>query len=268
MVETEQVPGRGQQPAGGAATAGRYEGRVVIVTGAASGIGAAVARGLAAEGARVACLDLDAAGAEAVAAELPDATSARCDVTDLAEVERVCGEVVTTAGRLDGLVNSAGGSRGEAVPFLELDAATWHGMIDRNLTGAFHCGLVGGRLLAAHGGGSIVLISSQLSVVVRPGLAHYGAAKGAIGQLVRGMAVDLAPHRIRVNAVAPGPTLTPGNEAWFTRPEVEDEHARTIPLGRVGEPDEMVGAVRYLLDDAASYTTGTTLFVDGGYTIV
>lgn len=246
----------------------RHQGRSVIVTGAASGIGAAIARGLAAEGAWVACLDLDAEGAAAVADELPEATAARCDVTDLDEVEQVFADVIQERGRLDGLVHSAGGSRGEAVPFLELDRATWHGMIDRNLTGAFHCGLVAARHLAAGEGGSIVLISSQLSVVVRPGLAHYGAAKGAIAQLVRGMAVDLAPHRIRVNAVAPGPTLTPGNRGWFTRPEVEDEHARTIPLGRVGEPEEMVGAASYLLGDDASYTTGTTVFVDGGYTIV
>lgn len=246
----------------------RHQGRSVIVTGAASGIGAAIARGLAAEGAKVACLDVDEEGAAAVAASLPEGMAERCDVTDLDEVEGVFAGVVEALGGLDGLVHSAGGSRGEAVPFLELDRQTWHGMIDRNLTGAFHCGLVAARHLAAHEGGSIVLVSSQLSVVVRPGLAHYGASKGAIAQLVRGMAVDLAPHRIRVNAVAPGPTLTPGNRAWFTRPEVEDEHARTIPLGRVGEPEEMVGAASYLLGEDASYTTGTTLFVDGGYTIV
>lgn len=247
---------------------GRLQGRVVVVTGAASGIGAAVARGAAAEGALVACLDLDGVGAGAVAESLPSAYAAHCDVTQFADVEANFAAVLARLGRIDALVHSAGGSQGRTVPFLELDERSWHQMIDRNLTGSFHCGLAAARHLAGSGGGAIALISSQLSAVVRPGLAHYSAAKGAVTQLVKGMALDLAQYRIRVNAVAPGPTSTPGNRAWFSRPEIEVEHARNIPLGRVGQPEESVGAVLYLLSDDASYTTGATLFVDGGYTIV
>lgn len=247
---------------------GRLHGRVVVVTGAASGIGAAVARGAAAEGAQVACLDLDEAGARVVAETLPFAFAARCDVTQFADVEAGFAAVLGRLGRIDALVNSAGGSQGRAVPFLDLDEASWHQMMDRNLTGSFHCGLAAARHLAGSGGGAIVFISSQLSAVVRPGLAHYATAKGGVTQLVKGMALDLAPHGIRVNAVAPGPTLTPGNRAWFSLPEIEAEHSRNIPLGRVGRADESVGAVVYLLSDEASYTTGATLFVDGGYTIV
>lgn len=246
----------------------RLRGRTIVVTGAAGGIGAAVARGAADEGATVACLDIDEEGAAGVAETLPGGFATPCDVTDIADVERGLGRVVDECGPVDAVVNGAGGSRGEAVPFLDLDPGAWHRMVDRNLTGAFHCGLVFARHMAERGGGAIVLVSSQLSVVTRPGLAHYAAAKGGVGQLVRGMAVDLATHGIRVNAVAPGPTLTPGNAAWFTRPEVEAEHAERIPLGRVARPDEIVGAVLYLVGDEASYTTGTTLFVDGGYTIV
>lgn len=247
---------------------GRLDGRVVVVTGAASGIGAAVARGAAAAGAKVACLDLDADGAGVVADSLPSAFAIGCDVTDLQSVEASFAAAVGHLGPVDALVNSAGGSQGQAVPFLELDERSWHRMVDRNLTGSFHCGLVAARHLVATGGGSIVLISSQLSLVVRPGLAHYSASKGGINQLVKGMALDLAPHRIRVNAVAPGPTSTPGNRSWFARPDVQAEHARTIPLGRVGEADESVGAVLHLISDEASYTTGAIIVVDGGYTIV
>lgn len=247
---------------------GRLLGRTVVVTGAASGIGAAVARGVAAEGANVACLDLDEDGARSVADTLPSAFAAGVDVTQFGAVEACFAEVADRLGPIEALVNSAGGSQGQAVPFLELDEQTWRQMVDRNLTGSFHCGLIGARHMATAGGGSIVLISSQLSVVVRPGLAHYSAAKGGVAQLVKGMALDLAPHQIRVNAVAPGPTSTPGNRAWFSRPDVQAEHARIIPLGRVGEAEESVGAVLHLLSDEASFTTGATLLVDGGYTII
>ena len=246
----------------------RLQGRNVVVTGAASGIGEAVARRASAEGARVACLDVNGDGAGAVAEGLDGAVAVACDVTDVTDVERSLATVLDALGSVDVLVTSAGGSRGEAVAFLDLDPATWHQMIDRNLTGTFYCALVYGRAIAANGGGAIVAISSQLSQVVRPGLAHYSAAKGGIAQLVKGMAVDLAPVGIRVNAVAPGPTQTPGNAAWFSRPEVEAEHARIIPLGRVARPDEIAGAVMHLASDEASFTTGATLLVDGGYTIV
>ena len=248
---------------------GRLEGRTVVVTGAGSGIGAAAARRAGSEGAVVACLDLDLDAAAEVASSLPTAVAVRCDVTDLADVGDGLAEVTDHLGPVDAMVNSAGGSRGEAVPFLDLDAATWHAMLDRNLTGSFHTGLVYARHLAARPrGGAIVLVSSQLSLVTRPGLAHYAAAKGGVAQLVKGMAVDLAAVGVRVNAVAPGPTQTAGNAAWFDRPDVVDEHAESIPLGRVGQPDEIAGAIVHLLSDDASFTTGATLVVDGGYTLL
>lgn len=247
---------------------GRLNDLAVVVTGAGSGIGEAVARRAAAEGARVACLDVDVQSANAVAAAVENAIAVPCDVTDVADVERSLETVRDAFGPVHVLVTSAGGSRGEAVTFLDLDPATWHQMIDRNLTGTFYCSLVYARAMASNGGGAIVAISSQLSQVVRPGLAHYSAAKGGIAQLVKGMAVDLAAAGIRVNAVAPGPTQTPGNAAWFSRPEVEAEHARIIPLGRVARPEEIAGAVIHLASRDASFTTGATLLVDGGYTIV
>jgi NAD(P)-dependent dehydrogenase (short-subunit alcohol dehydrogenase family) len=247
---------------------GRLEGRTVVVTGAAGGIGEAIARRADNEGASVACLDINRAGAEAVAGALRRGVAVRCDVTDFADVEASLAAVVEGLGGVDVLVTSAGGSRGEAVPFVDMQPADWHRMVDRNLTGTFHCGLVYGRYLAQRGGGAIVLISSQLSLVVRPGLAHYAAAKGGVAQLAKGMAVDLAGAGVRVNAVAPGPTGTPGNAAWFDRPEVVAEHERIIPLRRIARPDEIAGAVIYLASDDATFTTGATIVVDGGYTIV
>jgi NAD(P)-dependent dehydrogenase (short-subunit alcohol dehydrogenase family) len=242
-----------------------------VVTGAARGIGRALAVGIAAEGAAVACLDVDEQGAQDAAREVEDrggrAVAVPCDVTDLGAVEAALAAAVGGLGPIDLLVANAGGSRGEVVPFLDLDAATWRRMIDRNLTGAFHCGLVFARHMAASGGGSIVFVSSQLSEVVRPGMSHYAAAKGGLRQLVRGMAVDLAAAGLRVNALAPGPTATPGNSPLFSRPQVEAHHRARIPLGRVAEPEEMVGACVFLASDEASFVTGTTLFVDGGYTV-
>jgi NAD(P)-dependent dehydrogenase (short-subunit alcohol dehydrogenase family) len=251
----------------------RLAGRRAVVTGAAGGIGSALARGLAGEGATVACLDLDGEGAQTAAASVVssggNAQGWACDVTDLEQVERALDRCVDVFGGVDVLCANAGGSQGEMIPFLEMTPDVWHRMVDRNLTSVYHCGLVFGRHMAEQGdGGAIVVTSSQLGEVVRPGMAHYSAAKGGVKQLVKAMAVDLAGFGIRVNALAPGPTLTPGNREMFARPDVRAANIRTIALGRIAEPDEMVGAAVYLASDEASFTTGATLLVDGGYTIL
>ena len=251
---------------------GRLSGRRAIVTGAAGGIGAALARGVAREGASVTCVDLAEAALEEVAASIREAGGrtipVAADLTDLDQVARMHAAALDAFGGVDLLVANAGGSRGEMIPFLELEPHVWQRMIDRNLTSVYYSSLLCARHMAANGGGAIVVTSSQLSEVARPGMGHYAAAKGGVRQLVKGMAVDLAPHGIRVNAIAPGPTLTPGNRALFERPEVAEANLRTIPLGRVADPEEMVGAVVYLASDEASFTTGATIFVDGGYTIL
>lgn len=247
-------------------------GKGVIVTGAGGGIGAAVAFGFAAAGARVACVDVDGESLDEVVQKLREtgasATGMRYDVSDAAQMAELVPRCLEEIGTITTLVANAGGSRGEVVPFLQMTPGAWRQMIDRNLTSVFVSSQACAQEMAASGGGAIVVMSSQLSVVVRPGMAHYVAAKGAVTQLVKAMAVDLAPHGIRVNAVAPGPTQTPGNAAFFARTEVEEEHRRSIPLGRVARPEEIVGAVMHLASPEASYTTGATLIVDGGYTIV
>ena len=248
-------------------------GQRIIVTGAAQGIGRAIALGLAARGGHVACVDMDEAGVQETVA-LGTADGSRlgafvCDVTDWDAVQAMTAACADELGGLDVLVTGAGGSAADAVPFLELEPERWQWMIDRNLTSTFYSCLAAARRMVADGTlGAIVCISSQLSEVVRPQLVHYCSSKGGVRQLVRGMAVDLASSQIRVNAVAPGPTWTPGTTALFSQPEVRARNEASIPMGRMGQPEDMVGAVAFLASADAAYVTGATVFVDGGYTIV
>lgn len=242
------------------------------MTGAGGGIGRALALGVAAEGADVACLDLSGEGAEATASAVRElgrrAVAARCDTAVEQELTGVFQLIERELGSVRVLFASAGGSRGETVPFLDLTFEQWRSMLDRNLTSVFMTGLVAARHMAERGGGTMVIVSSQLSEVVRPGLAHYCAAKGGVRQLIKGMAVDLVRYRIRVNGIAPGPTMTPGNREWFERADVAAAHERAIPLGRIGQAEEIVGGALYLASDEASFAVGTTLMVDGGYTLL
>jgi len=245
----------------------RVAGKVALVAGAGGGIGGAGAEALAREGAAVLCTDIDAAAAAATAGRIRDAggraAGQRLDVTDRAAVDQAVAASVGEFGRLDILLDYAGISH--RANFLDLDAATWDRIIAVNLTGMFHLGQAAARHMVRQGGGSIINVTSQLAEVARPERAAYVASKGGGRSLTHAMAIDLAAHGIRVNAIAPGPTLTSLTRASYTDPEARRATEALIPLGRLGQPDDLVGAVLFLASDESRWVTGSTVTVDGGY---
>jgi NAD(P)-dependent dehydrogenase (short-subunit alcohol dehydrogenase family) len=254
----------------------RVAGKVALVAGAGGGIGGAGAAGLAREGAAVFCTDIDAAAAEATAGRIRDAggraAAQGLDVRDREAVDSAVAAAVRQFGRLDILLDCAGIShRGN---FLDIDTATWDRIIAVNLTGMFHLGQAAARQIVRQGGGgpgggksggSIINVTSQLAEVARPERAAYVASKGGGRSLTHAMAVDLAAHGIRVNAIAPGPTLTGLTRASYTDRAARRATEALIPLGRLGQPDDLIGAVLFLASDESRWVTGSTVTVDGGY---
>jgi glucose 1-dehydrogenase len=250
---------------------GRVAGKVALVVGAGGGIGGAGAEGLAREGALVFCTDNDGEAAEATAVRIGAAGrrawSAALDVRDRAAVDATVEAVVRACGRLDIVLESAGIAH--RLDFLDVDAETWERVIAVNLTGMFHVGQAAARQMVKQGGGgSIINVTSQLAEVARSERAAYVASKGGARSLTHAMAVDLAPHGIRVNAIAPGPTLTGLTRANYTDPEARRATEAIIPLGRLGQPDDLVGAILFLASDESRWATGSTVTVDGGYLTV
>jgi NAD(P)-dependent dehydrogenase (short-subunit alcohol dehydrogenase family) len=242
--------------------------RVFAVTGAAQGIGAACARRLIADGARVALWDLHDEPGRALAAELGSedgrALYQRCDVASSADVQAAMAATLTFFGRVDGLVNNAGIFR--AAEFLDVTEADWDAVIAVNLKGAFLVGQAVARELVRQGtGGAIVNMSSVNGRTAIPTIASYNASKGGIDQLTRVMALSLVKQGIRVNAVAPGTIATElARQAVLTSEEAKLRILSRTPMGRLGEPEEVADTVAYLLSDAASYVTGEIVVVDGG----
>ena len=249
---------------------GRVEGKVALVAGAAGGIGGAGAEGLAHEGAAVICADIDAAAAEAVTARIRAAggraIATALDVRDRVAVDAAVSTAVREFGRLDVLLDCAGVSHGGN--FLDLDHSEWERVIAVNLTGMFHLGQAAARQMVRQGGGSIINVTSQLAEVARPERAAYVASKGGGRSLTHAMTLDLAGHGIRVNAIAPGPTLTGLTRASYADPERLRATIAQIPLGRLGDPQDLVGAILFLASDESRWTTGSTVTVDGGYNTI
>lgn len=239
------------------------KGRVAVVTGAASGIGLGIAHGLAARGARVAVVDLDLENARRAGNEVGNgAVPIAADVTQPDQVERVFREAAAL-GEISLLVNNAGIVKmGPSDSFAFDD---WKRVIDVNLTAVFLCSQAAARRMIPAGGGSIVNIASIAARAAAPGFAAYSASKGGVLSLTRALAVEWAPHRIRVNSVSPGTIDTPlSREARARDPEAFARRDRRVPITRPGATSDVADAVAWLAGNESGYVTGQDIKVDGG----
>lgn len=251
-------------------------GKTAIATGAALGIGQAIARRLAQAGAAVVIADVNVEAAQATAAEIAarggQALALRADASSVEDARATMRQAVERFGTLDILVNNAG-----IFPFtraLELTEAQWDRVLDLNLKGAFFFAQAAAQQMIAQGtGGAIVNIASIDGLHPTGNLAHYDASKAGLIMVTKSLAKELGPHRIRVNAIAPGGVQTPGVAALSSeQPVASGEQASNpmarIPLGRIGQPDEVATVALFLASPAASYMTGSLVVVDGGYLLV
>jgi len=242
-------------------------GRVVVITGASNGIGAACARRLARDGARLALWDIAEGPGQALATELRaagrDACFVVCDVSSKAAVDQATAITIGEFGGIDGLVNNAGIFR--AAEFLDVTEEDWDAVIGVNLKGAFLVGQAVARHMVARKRGAIVNMSSVNGLLAIATIASYNASKGGINQLTRAMSLGLIDHGVRVNAVAPGTIATDlARDAVLTSDAARHRILGRTPMKRLGEPEEIADVVGFLLSDASSYVTGEIVYVDGG----
>ncbi len=240
----------------------RFTNKIVMVTGAAHGIGRAIALRFGSEGAQVVVNDVDAAGAEATVQAIITqgglAVPGVADVSDKGQVDHLFDTVLERFGTIDVLVNNAGIINAER-HFLEADEAWWDRVLAINLKSVFLCSYRAAHVMARRHQGVIISMSSGGATHSHRGMAAYDASKGGIEALTRAMALDLAPYGIRVNALVPGSIDSQG-----MNPEIKRERGVTVPLGRVGEPEELAGPAAFLASEDASYITGHIIAVDGG----
>ena len=241
-------------------------GKSIIVTGAASGIGLASARLFAGYGAHVAMADVDPR-VEALAADVPNAIGVRCDIADRAQVFALVEAAVAAFGKLDGAFHNAGveGNGGKMTPIGEYDADEFDRVVTVNIRGLFNC--LAAELARMGPGGSIVNMGSVMAWLGNPGMAGYVAAKHAVIGLTRTAALEQAAANIRVNAVLPGGVATPMllERGFKQSPEFEEMAPLLHPLGRIADPNEIAEGAAWLLSDKASFVTGHTLAIDGGF---
>lgn len=252
------------------------EGKVAVVTGGSRGIGRAIALGLAEAGADVVVTSRKLPDLETVAAEIGKrgrkAVPIAAHMGRMDNIKTLVDAVMQEFGRIDILVNNAGCSPAMGT-ILDNEERLWDTIMNLNLKGLYFMSQAAARIMKGQGKGSIINTASMDGYKPEPFVGIYSISKAAVIMATKSMALELAPFNIRVNAIAPGPVSTKMLDShWFHLPEEQAktekaQMAQYVPLGRIGEPDEMVGAVIYLASDASSYTTGETILMDGGCTV-
>lgn len=248
----------------------RFEGKTVIITGAGRGIGRAYALGFAREGANVVIAEIEVENADLVATEIKkmqhEALVVKTDVSKKKDVEKLVKTTIDRFSKIDILVNNAGVWFAGSI--LESSEEIWDRLFEVSVKGTFLCTQAVAREMVKQRKGKIVMVSSIAAVVGQPNLAAYSASKGAVLSLTRVAARELAPYNINVNAILPGTTETKMAEEALGDPIIRKALAESIPLGKLGKPDDHVGAVLYFASEEADWCTGQTLIVDGGYSMI
>ncbi|HMC77253.1 MAG TPA: 3-oxoacyl-ACP reductase family protein [Vicinamibacterales bacterium] len=247
----------------------RLDGKVALITGGARGLGRTMARALAEAGADVALTGRTLEACQATAKELAAETGRKVhafagDVCVAEDVTRIAAEVTAACGSIDILVNNAGTNiRGKIA---ELSEADWDSVVDTNLKGPFLCSKAIGPQMVARGWGRVINLGSIMSIVALPGRAPYCSSKAGVAGLTRVLALEWAGTGVTCNAICPGPFATDMNRTLLNDPVAYQQFIAQIPLGRWGELDEIAGPAVFLASEAASFITGSSLFVDGGWT--
>ncbi len=244
-------------------------GKTALVVGGSRGIGRAISLKLAEAGADVAVAARTSQGIDHIKKEVGALGASffgiSCDIRETSQISKMVDDVNAWKGRIDLMVNSAGVNI--PTPVLEINEDIWDKTIDINLKGAFFCCQAVANKMVSQKAGKIINITSQLAFVAYEGRSVYCASKSGLAHMSKVFALELAPYNIQVNCIAPTFTRTPMTEAVFNDPEAYQKVVSRIPLGRAGEPEDYTGAVLYLASDNANLVTGTTLLIDGGWTI-